>query len=134
MDNEAVENPPRSGSAEPPAGGAPVDVSFGQPAQADSPGALGFNLCWPSGNLIGSFAVRSPSEDDVEQFVQHCEEGLIVGVPRCRTTESGQWLEQYSLVYDAALLPDGSKLSQRILPNSTIHLIRTTCDPSAAHQ
>ena len=46
------------------------------------------------GRCVFQYAGRDLS---LERLVQDFDEGFIDGVPKARTTESGEWLESYSL-------------------------------------
>ena len=100
---------------------------------------LVFDLHWLSGTHIGRFCAseywccRARNEcvehalkhagDDVDRFLQNCDEGLVDGVPEARSTTEGYPLESYRLIYNGTELGCGAKFSERILPNSTLHLV-----------
>lgn len=91
---------------------------------------LCFDLVWMSGARVGRFCVGDPrseewrnwglwASDDIERFLQDCEEGCIHCIPKVGVTEMGAQLEHYRLVYDGVQLPllfIASKLSEHIIP------------------
>ena len=63
----------------------------------------------------------------MERFKQDMGEGLIEGIPKARTTCSGEWVEHYELVYSEQVLQDGQGLTDYdIPPNAIIYVVSVT--------
>ena len=60
----------------------------------------------------------------MERFEQDMDEGLVDGIPRAKTHESGEWLEHYCICHGNAILECGKCLSEYdILRNATLTVL-----------
>ena len=81
-----------------------------------------FDLRWCSGDLIKRF--ENEPDLNVERFEQDMDEGLVDGIPRAKTHESGEWLEHYCICHGNAILECGKCLSDYDIPrNATLTVL-----------
>ena len=77
--------------------------------------------------MISSSVFLNYPDPTVERFAQDLDEGLIEGVPKARTTCSGEWLEHYELVYNEQVLRAGQWfIDYEISANAIIYVVLVT--------